>query len=201
LKILFVADIFAQPGRRVAAALIPALVREHEIDLVIANGENAAGGFGLTDNIARKLHSYGADIITSGNHIWDRVEFIPYLEQSDRVLRPFNYPQAPGVGSAIVAARSGTPVAVLNLQGRTGMPSTDCPFRTGRAEVERLREETPLVFVDFHAEATAEKVAMGFHLDGVATAEGRATLCGALVEADPASGRATRIERLQLEEP
>lgn len=259
MKILFVADIFAQPGRRVAAALIPALVREHEIDLVIANGENAAGGFGLTDNIARKLHSYGADIITSGNHIWDRVEFIPYLEQSDRVLRPFNYPQAPGVGSAIVAARSGTPVAVLNLQGRTGMPSTDCPFRTGRAEVERLREETPLVFVDFHAEATAEKVAMGFHLDGVATAvvgththvqtaderilpegtayltdagmtgtresvigvrpeiaiqrfltqiptrfkpaEGRATLCGALVEADPASGRATRIERLQLEEP
>lgn len=259
MKILFVADIFAQPGRRVAAALIPALVREHEIDLVIANGENAGGGFGLTDNIARKLHSYGADIITSGNHIWDRVEFIPYLEQSDRVLRPFNYPQAPGVGSAIVAARSGTPVAVLNLQGRTGMPSTDCPFRTGRAEVERLREETPLVFVDFHAEATAEKVAMGFHLDGVATAvvgththvqtaderilpegtayltdagmtgtresvigvrpeiaiqrfltqiptrfkpaEGRATLCGALVEADPASGRATRIERLQLEEP
>ena len=259
MKILFVADIFAQPGRRVAAALIPELVRDREIDLVIANGENAAGGFGLTDNIARKIHSYGADIITSGNHIWDCKEFMPYLEQSDRVLRPFNYPAtAPGIGSAIVAARDGTPVAVLNLQGRTGMPSTDCPFRTGRAEVERLRRETPLVFVDFHAEATAEKIAMGFHLDGLATAvvgththvqtaderilpggtayltdagmtgvrdsvigvrpemalqrflsqiptrfkpaEGTATLCGALVEVDKTSGRATGIERLQLEE-
>ena len=171
MKILFVADIFAQPGRRVAAAQIPAVILEREVDLVIANGENAAGGFGLTDNIARKIHSYGADIITSGNHIWDCKEFIAYLEQADRVLRPFNYPAAaPGIGSAIVTARDGSLVAVLNLQGRTGMPSIDCPFLTGRAEVERLREKTPLVFVDFHAEATAEKMAMGFHLDGLATA-------------------------------
>lgn len=171
MNILFVADIFARPGRRVAAALLPELVQQREIALVIANGENAAGGFGLTDRIAHKLHSYGIDVITSGNHIWDRREFIPYLDQSDRVLRPFNYPQdAPGSGAAIIAARGGTPVAVLCLQGRTGMPSTDCPFRTGRAEAERLRAETPLVVVDFHAEATAEKMAMGFHLDGLVTA-------------------------------
>ena len=260
MNILFVADIFARPGRRVAAAVIPELVKQREVSLVIANGENAAGGFGLTDRIVHKLHSYGTDVITSGNHIWDRREFIPYLDQSDRVLRPFNYPQdAPGIGATVVAARGGPPVAVLCLQGRTGMPTIDCPFRTGRAEVERLRAETPLVFVDFHAEATAEKMAMGFHLDGLATAvigththvqtaderilpkgtayltdagmtgiresvigvrpemaiqrfltqvptrfkpaDGQAVLCGALVEADEASGRATRIERLQLAEP
>lgn len=260
MNILFVADIFAQPGRRVAAALIPELVQKRAISLVIANGENAAGGFGLTDRIAHKLHSYGTDIITSGNHVWDRREFIPYLDHSDRILRPFNYPQeAPGTGVTVVAARGGPPVAVLCLQGRTGMPSIDCPFRTGRAEVERLRAETPLIFVDFHAEATAEKMAMGFYLDGLATAvigththvqtaderilpngtayltdagmtgvresvigvraemaiqrfltqvptrfkpaSGKAVLCGVLVEADEASGRANRIERLQLAEP
>ena len=260
MNILFVGDIFARPGRRVAAALIPELVQQREISLVIANGENAAGGFGLTDRIARKLHRYGADIITSGNHIWDRREFIPYLDRSDRVLRPFNYPKdVPGTGATIVAARGGPPVAVLCLQGRIGMPTIDCPFRTGHAEVERLRTETPLIFVDFHAEATSEKMAMGFHLDGLVTAvigththvqtaderilpkgtayltdagmtgtresviggrpeisiqrfltqvptrfkpaDGKAVLCGALVEADEASGRATRIERLQLVEP
>jgi len=259
LKILFVADIFAQPGRRVAAALIPELIQDDEVDLVIANGENAAGGFGLTDNIARKLHSYGADIITSGNHIWDRKEFITCLEGSDRILRPYNYPEeTPGIGSVIITTRSGIQVAVINLQGRTGMPSIDCPFRVGRAEIERLREKTSLIFVDFHAEATAEKMAMGFHLDGLVTAvigththvqtaderilpggtayltdagmtgvsesvigvrpemairrfltqipnrfkpaEGKATLCGALIEADETSGRATRIERLQRTE-
>lgn len=260
MNILFVADVFAQPGRRVAAALIPKLVQERAVSLVIANGENAAGGFGLTERIAHKLHSYGVDVITSGNHIWDRREFVPYLDQSDRVLRPFNYPQeAPGTGATIVAARGGPPVAVLCLQGRTGMPTIDCPFRTGRAEVERLRAKTPLIFVDFHAEATSEKMALGFHLDGLATAligththvqtaderilpqgtayltdagmtgvresvigvrpeiaiqrfrtqvptrfkpaDGPAVLCGVLVEADAASGRATRIERLQLAEP
>ena len=259
MKFLFVADIFAQPGRRVAAALIPELVQDYEVDLVIANGENAAGGFGLTDNIARKLHSYGADIITSGNHIWDRKEFITCLEGSDRILRPCNYPEeTPGIGSVIITTRSGIQIAVINLQGRTGMPSIDCPFRVGRAEIERLREKTSLIFVDFHAEATAEKMAMGFHLDGLVTAvigththvqtaderilpggtayltdagmtgvsesvigvrpemairrfltqipnrfkpaEGKATLCGALIEADETSGRATRIERLQRTE-
>ena len=166
MRILFTADIFAQAGRRMASIHIPALLREREVDLVIANGENAAGGFGLTDNLVGKLHSYGVDVITSGNHIWDRKEFVPQLDRGDRVLRPFNYPPgAPGRGSTIVESRSGHKVGVLCLQGRTSMPSTDCPFRLGKAEAERLREQTPIVFVDFHAEATAEKMALGWYLD------------------------------------
>ena len=146
-------------------------MREREIDLCIANGENAAGGFGMTETIARKLHSYGVDVITSGNHIWNRADFSRFLSKSDRVLRPFNYPkEAPGSGSTIVTAKSGTPVAVVNLQGRTFMPTINCPFVLGRAEVERLKRETPVVFVDFHAEATAEKVALGRYFDGIASA-------------------------------
>ena len=171
MKILFVADIFARAGRRVASELIPVLIREHRVDLVIANGENAAGGFGLTEKIARKLHSYGADVVTTGNHVWDRKEFAEYLQQTNRVLRPLNYPvEAPGIGSTVVHSRSGIPVGVINLQGRTSMPPTDCPFHAGRAEVERLKRTTPVVFVDFHAEATAEKMALAWHLDGLASA-------------------------------
>ena len=171
MRILFTADIFAQAGRRMASVHIPALLRERDVDFVIANGENAAGGFGLTDNLVGKLRSYGVDVITSGNHIWDRKEFVPQLDRDDRVLRPFNYPPgAPGQGSTIAESRSGHKVAVLSLQGRTSMSSTDCPFRLGKAEVERLRQHTPIVFIDFHAEATAEKVALGWYLDGFASA-------------------------------
>ncbi len=171
LRILFVADIFAKPGRRAAAEFIPKLIQEREIHFCIANGENAAGGFGLTRNLAGKIHSYGADVITSGNHIWNRQELFPLLKSSDRILRPFNYPPGTtGSGSALVESRNGIPVAVLNLQGRTYMPSIDCPFRSGRREAERLKQETPVVFVDFHAEATAEKIALGWHLDGIASA-------------------------------
>lgn len=240
-----------------ASEHIPALLKERQVDLVIANGENAAGGFGLTDNLVRKLHSYGVDVITSGNHIWDRKEFVPQLDRNERVLRPFNYPPGtPGHGSVVVESRSGHKVAVLCLQGRTSMPSTDCPFRLGHSEAERLRQETPIVFIDFHAEATAEKIALGWHLDGLVTAiigththvqtaderilpkgtafltdagmtgphdsvigvrpeqairrfltqvptrfkpaEDGARFCGVLVDADPESGRATHIERLQI---
>ena len=171
MKILFVADIYARPGRRVAADLIPRLVRERDIDLCVANGENAAGGFGITEKIARKLVTYGIDVITSGNHIWNRPDFPRVLAKDEHILRPLNYPQgAAGHGSAIVSSRSGNRVGVVNLQGRTFMPSIDCPFTLGRAEVERLKRETPVVFVDFHAEATAEKVAMGRYLDGLASA-------------------------------
>lgn len=171
MRILFVADIYARPGRRAAAECIPSLIQERSVDLCIANGENAAGGFGITDNIVKKLYAYGVDVITSGNHIWNRPDFVRRLDQHDRVLRPLNYPDgAPGKGSVVVDDRSGHRVAVVNLQGRTFMPDIDCPFRRGRAEVERLRAETPLVFVDFHAEATAEKIALGFHLDGLASA-------------------------------
>ena len=171
IRILFVADIFAQPGRRAAALCIPRLINKRQVDFCIVNGENAAGGFGLTANIVRKLHSYGADIITSGNHIWDVKDFVPYLEKAERVLRPLNYPEgAPGKGALLATASNGTKIGVVNLQGRTHLPQIDCPFRVGRRAVETLKAETPIVFVDFHAEATAEKSALGWYLDGLASA-------------------------------
>ena len=171
MRILFVADIFARPGRRAASEFIPRLIAEQGVEFCIANGENAAGGFGLTRNLAGKIHSYGADVITSGNHIWHRQDLTPLMSSSERLLRPFNYPEgAIGSGSTVVESRGGVPVAVLNLQGRTFMPSIDCPFRTGRDEAERLKQQTPILIVDFHAEATAEKIAMGWHLDGIASA-------------------------------
>ena len=112
IKVLLIGDIVGKPGRSVVKELLGNFVSENNIEFVIANGENAAGGFGLTDKIARKLHSYGADVITSGNHVWDRSEFIPYLETTDRVLRPFNYPEAPGIGSVVLPARAGPPRAL-----------------------------------------------------------------------------------------
>ena len=171
MRILFVADVFARPGRRAASQFIPKLIAERDVEFCIVNGENAAGGFGLTRNLASKIHSYGADVITSGNHIWHRHDLQPIMSSSERLLRPFNYPPgAIGSGSTVVESRKGVAVAVLNLQGRTFMPSIDCPFRTGRDEAERLKKQTPILFVDFHAEATAEKIAMGWHLDGIASA-------------------------------
>ncbi|NKB67040.1 MAG: TIGR00282 family metallophosphoesterase [Candidatus Latescibacteria bacterium] len=171
MRILFVADVFGRAGRRAAALWIPRLREERQVDLCIVNGENAAGGFGLTERILRKFHHYGADIVTSGNHIWDRQDFLPHLDRSQGVLRPLNYPEGvPGRGAALVPSATGVPVGVVNLQGRTHLPSIDCPFRTGREAVEQLKKETPVVFVDFHAEATAEKVAMGWYLDGLASA-------------------------------
>ena len=171
MRLLFVADIYAKPGRRVAAEMIPRVIGERKVDFCIANGENVAGGFGLTDNLAQKIFSYGADVITSGNHVWNRADFMPFLRSDRPVLRPLNYPaEAPGKGSLVLPSRGGVPVAVVNLQGRTFMSTTDCPFKAGRSEVQRLRQETPVVFVDFHAEATAEKVSMGWHLDGLASA-------------------------------
>ena len=154
-----------------AAALIPRLIKEKNVDLCIANGENAAGGFGITKRMVEKLVSYGVDVITSGNHIWNRQDFISCLAKSNRVLRPLNYPRnAPGSGSTVVTTRSGQKAAVVNLQGRTFMSPIDCPFLLGRREIEQLKKETQVVFVDFHAEATAEKVALGRYLDGIASA-------------------------------
>jgi len=171
MRILFVADIFGQIGKRMASIYIPTIVEKNSVDIVIANGENIAGGFGLTDNLVHKLHNYGVDVITSGNHVWDRKEFVSQIDQHEKVLRPFNYPTtAPGKGSTIVKSRSGHLVGVLNLQGRTSMPPTDCPFRLGKIEIERMRKQTPIIFVDFHAEATAEKMALGWHFDGAVSA-------------------------------
>ena len=166
MKILFIGDIFGAPGRRIVADHVEDIVRANEIDLAIANGENAAGGFGITPSIAEDLLALGIDVLTSGNHIWDKREIYEYLDRQPRLLRPANYPQGPGQGVVTVKARNGVECAVINLQGRTYMASTDCPFRKADALLSQLNPEVKVRFVDFHAEVTSEKTAMGWYLDG-----------------------------------
>ncbi|MDA8388647.1 MAG: TIGR00282 family metallophosphoesterase [Nitrospiraceae bacterium] len=169
VKVLFIGDIVGRPGRVTVKALLPRIIDRHKIDFVIANGENAAGGFGITEPAAHELFASGIDVLTSGNHIWDKKDAIPYIAKEDRLLRPINYPPGdPGSGSIVARPRTGPAghVAVISLQGRVFMAALDCPFRTVLAEVKRLREQTAVVIVDFHAEATSEKVAMGYFLDG-----------------------------------
>jgi len=173
VKILFIGDIVGSPGRQAVRALLPGLVESRSIEFVIANAENAAGGKGLTPAVARELFDYGIHVLTNGNHVWKNKEVIQIIDKDDRVLRPANWPQGvgvPGRGSGVYAAAGGTKIAVLNLIGRVFMHPYDCPFRVGRAEVERLKRETPIILVDFHAEATSEKVAMGWYLDGEVSA-------------------------------
>lgn len=167
MNILFIADIVGKPGRWAVSQLLPDLLRTHQIDFAIANVENAAGGFGLTREIAKKIHSYGVDCLTSGNHIWDRKDIYPYLDEDQRILRPANYPpDAPGRGAGIFESASGQKIAVLNIQGRVYIKEIDCPFRVAKEEIERLKGETNVLIMDLHAEATSEKVAMGRYLDG-----------------------------------
>jgi metallophosphoesterase (TIGR00282 family) len=167
VKILFIGDIVGEPGRRAVKELLPRLRRQHEPDLVVANGENSAGGSGITPNTAAEIFTAGVDIITSGDHLWDQKEVIGLLQGESRFLRPLNYPQGtPGQGSVVFQASNQAPIAILNLQGRTFMPDLDNPFIAARAEVERLRRNTNLIFVDFHAEATSEKAALARMLDG-----------------------------------
>jgi len=262
VKILFVGDVVGKPGRQAVAGLLRRLQEEHGVDLTVANGENAAGGFGLTPDTAEELLRLGVDVITSGNHVWDKKEILGYIPKESRLLRPLNYPPgAPGYGSVVVTARDGTKVAVLNVSGRVFMSDLDCPFRTTLAELEAVGAEARVRLVDFHAEATSEKIAFGRYLDGrvsavlgththvqtadeevlpggtayisdvgmtgpadsvigvsaevvirkfltglperFETAKGRPRLQGAVVEVDPASGRATGIVRVSraLEPP
>jgi metallophosphoesterase (TIGR00282 family) len=255
MRVLFIGDVIGKPGRDIVASLLPRLTEEHRIDVVIANAENLAGGFGITPAVAEEMYALGVDILTSGNHVWDKKEIEEYIAKEPRLLRPMNYPEeAPGTGS-IVWVKGGCPIGVLNLQGRAFMPTIDCPFRVGDREIRRLHRETPLIFVDFHGEATAEKQAFAWFVDGrvsavvgshthVQTADervlprgtayltdagmtgardsvigmdieepiarfrtglpkkfrpatGAPMLCGAVVEIDERSGRATSIVRLQ----
>jgi metallophosphoesterase (TIGR00282 family) len=160
MRVLFIGDVVGQPGRRALSSLLPDLRRELALDVVVANGENAAGGRGLTLRTAQEMFSAGVDVISSGNHIWDQKEIIEELDGETPILRPANYPPgSPGRG--IVSARG---LTVINLQGRTFMPSIDCPFRTADALLDAT-VSGPIV-VDIHAEATSEKVAMGWYLDG-----------------------------------
>jgi metallophosphoesterase (TIGR00282 family) len=167
VKLLFIADVVGQPGRRAVRELVPALRRRHGIDLVIANGENSAGGSGITVGTAGELFSAGVDVITSGDHLWDQKDVLELLEKERRFVRPLNYPVGtPGRGSVVLELPGLPPVAVLNLQGRTFMAPMDSPFQCALEEVDRLRREARIVFVDFHAEATSEKVALARLLDG-----------------------------------
>jgi hypothetical protein len=166
VKILFVGDIFGAPGRRIVADHVEDIFRTNQIDLAIANAENAAGGFGITPAIAEDLFALGLDVLTSGNHVWDKRELYDYLNRQPRLLRPANYPEGPGHGLVTVRARNGVECAVINLQGRTYMPSTDCPFRKADLLLSQIDPAVKVKFVDFHAEVTSEKMAMGWYLDG-----------------------------------
>jgi metallophosphoesterase (TIGR00282 family) len=257
MKILFIGDIFGKPGREIVRRALPSLIDLHQIDFVIANGENSAAGFGITGDIADVLFSYGIDVMTSGNHIWDKKEVLDYIPRQPRLLRPANFPAGvPGRGSYLGRTRTGEPVGVVNVMGRVFMSPLDDPFAVVLKEIEALRAKARVVVVDFHAEATSEKVAMAWHLDGRATAvlgththvqtaddrilpkgtacltdvgmtgphdsiigvtveaalgrflnsmparfeaaSGLGRLNAVLIDADPANGKATKIERLNM---
>jgi metallophosphoesterase (TIGR00282 family) len=171
MNILFIGDIFASPGRVLVARYLQEIVTEEKIQLAIANGENSAGGFGITPQIAEELFSLGLDVITTGNHVWDKKEIFDYLPRTPRLLRPANYPaDLPGSGLLLTKARNGVPVAVINLQGRVHLPAIEDPFRMADGILKSL-DALPgagvkVRFVDFHAELTSEKMAMGWYLDG-----------------------------------
>lgn len=166
LTALLLGDVIGQPGSRALFIGLPQLIKSLRADFVVLNGENAADGFGLTENLARQFFSLGVDVITSGNHIWQKEELLPFLKSSSRVLRPANYPaKAPGKGHTIVE-KGGRKFGVINLQGRHNMVPIDCPFQVGAAIVDKMVKETPLIFVDFHAELSQEKEALAHYLDG-----------------------------------
>ncbi|OQX55667.1 MAG: metallophosphoesterase [Candidatus Aminicenantes bacterium 4484_214] len=166
VRLLFVGDIIGRPGRQALRRFLPSLWQKYKPTVVIANGENAAGGVGLTVKIAEELFAH-VDVITSGNHIWDKKEIFPRLDKNQRLLRPANYPPGnPGQGGGIIEDRAGQRIGVLNLQGRVFMEPIDCPFRKADEEISLLKEKTKVIIVDFHAEATSEKQALGWYLDG-----------------------------------
>ena len=171
IRILFLGDIVGEPGRSAVMRLVPVYLKERSVDFVIVNGENAAGGRGITGKIAIDLLRSGVAVITSGDHIWDQRDTTAYIATEPRLLRPINYPPgAPGQGSLVLETAKGK-IAVLNVQGRTFMqPILDNPFHAAKAEVERLQQETSTIMVDMHAETTSEKIAMGRFLDGKVSA-------------------------------
>lgn len=170
MKILFIGDIVGKPGREAVKALLPGLKEEHSVDFVIANAENASGGSGITLKVSEELFSYGVDVLTSGDHIWKKKEIFELINQDERILRPVNYPPgAPGQGKRVFKVNSDK-VGIINVNGRVFMDPLECPFKAALSAYEELSQETKIIIVDIHAEATSEKVALGWYLDGKASA-------------------------------
>ena len=171
MKILFIGDIVGKPGRRAVKELLPSLVSGHDVDMVIANCENAASGFGITREVVEELYDSHIDVLTSGNHVWDKKEVMEFIDDYESLIRPANYPAGvPGAGSVLMPTVSGQYVGVLNLAGRIFMHPVDCPFTVAKKEIERLKSRTSVIIVDIHAEATSEKRALGWYLDGEVSA-------------------------------
>jgi len=166
MKILLIGDVVGRPGRDCVRDLLPRIIENYQIDLTIANGENLAAGTGFNEKTANELFSFGVDVLTMGNHVWDKREALDYIEKDKRIIRPINYPPGtPGAGYLMLSV-DGVDVAVANASGRVFMPALDCPFRALRDTVSLLRQLTSVIILDFHAEATSEKIAMGRFLDG-----------------------------------
>src|SRR4030067_1515794 len=171
MKVLFIGDIVGESGRKALKEGLSKLIERLKIDFVIANAENAAGGFGITPSGGEEIFSLGVDILTSGNHIWDKKEAVTYIVKENRLLRPANYPEGvPGHGSIVSTTSSGEKIAVLNISGRVFMSQMDCPFKVSKGEIPKLKEQAKVIIDDFHAEATSEKSAFGWFLDGEVSA-------------------------------
>ncbi|MGE5197321.1 MAG: TIGR00282 family metallophosphoesterase [Deltaproteobacteria bacterium] len=171
MKILFIGDIVGSPGREAVRELLPGLKAEHGVDFVIANGENAAGGSGLTPKVVQELLESGISVITSGDHVWKKSDIFEIIDKEKRILRPLNFPAgAPGSGATLFKTETGTKIGVVNVLGRVFMDQLlECPFKTSRQAVESLSQEAKIIVVDMHAEATSEKIALGRYLEDVAS--------------------------------
>ena len=171
MKILFIGDIVGSPGREAIKKLLPGLIKGDSLDFVVANAENVAGGSGITLKTAEDLFASGVDVLTSGDHIWKRSEIFELLNTEGRILRPLNFPStSPGKGSSVFKTKTGKNVGVINVNGRVFMDPLECPFKTSLQAAEELSKETNIIIVDMHAEATSEKVALGWYLDGKVSA-------------------------------
>jgi metallophosphoesterase (TIGR00282 family) len=167
MKILFIGDIVGRPGRDAINKLLPGLKEEFSLDFIIANAENASGGSGITQKVAEELFASGVDVLTSGDHIWKKREIFEFINQEERILRPLNFPVgAPGRGSTVFKTKKGLKIGVINIAGRVFMEALECPFKTSIAAAQELAKETNIIIVDMHAEATSEKIALGWYLDG-----------------------------------
>ncbi len=171
MVVLFIGDVVGEPGRRIITNNIHRVSERYRVDIVVANGENMAGGFGITPDLANDLFDLGISALTTGNHVWDKKEMVDYIRKEPRILRPANYPDGtPGQGSFVIDRPNGEKIGLIQVMGRAFMPAIDCPFQVVKREVEKLRSQTPCIIVDMHAETTSEKMAMGHFLDGQVTA-------------------------------